>query len=83
MTDLDIRDDEKSNGGGDSSDFDAENSTNKRDNDKEEIDPYIHENLLLDDSDDEPTEHHDGADEALAQLINMNQEERRSLRMKN
>ena len=30
---LDLSDDEKSNGGGDSSDGDAENITNQRDND--------------------------------------------------
>ena len=33
--DLYISDDEKSNGGGDNSDYDAENSTNHRDNDEE------------------------------------------------
>ena len=33
--DLDISDDEKSNGGGDSSDHDVENRTNQRDNDEE------------------------------------------------
>ena len=68
-TDLDLRYDENSNGGGDSSNDDAENSTNQRDNDKEEIDPYKLENLLLDDSDDDLTEHHANSDEALAQLI--------------
>ena len=60
--DLDIGDDDKSNGGGDSSDDDAENSTNQRDNDEEELDPSRLENLILDDSDDELTEHHAGAD---------------------
>ena len=54
-TDLGISDDEKSNSSGDISDDDAGNSTNQRDNDKEELDPYILENLILDDSDDELT----------------------------
>ena len=58
---LDFIDDEKSNGGGDSSDDDAENSTNQRDNDEEELDPYRTGNLLFEDSDDELTEHHAGA----------------------
>ena len=80
-TDLDISDDEKSNGSGDSSDNDAESSTNKRDNDEEELDPYSIENLILDDSDDELTEHHVGADGALAQLINTKQEARKSVQM--
>ena len=35
--------------------------------------PYRLENLILDDSDDELTEHHDSADGELAQLIKMNQ----------
>ena len=61
-SDLDIRNYEKSNDGGDSSDDDAENSTNYRDNAEGELDPYILENLLLDDSDDDLTEHHAGAD---------------------
>ena len=68
-TDLDLRDDEKSNGGVDSSNDDAENSTNQRDNYKEETDPYRLENLLLDDSYDDLTEQHAISDEALAQLI--------------
>ena len=80
-TDLDIRDDEKSNGGGDSSGDDAENITNQRDNDKEELDPYRLENFLLDDSDDEQTENYSGADGALAQLIKMKTEARRSIWM--
>ena len=69
VTDLDLRDDEKSNGGGDSNYYDAENSTNQRDNDEEEIDPYRLEKLILYDSDDDLTEHHSSADEALVQLI--------------
>ena len=44
--DLDISDDEKSNVGGDGSDDDFENSTNQRDNDKEELDPSSLENLF-------------------------------------
>ena len=80
-TDLDLIDDEKSNGGGDSSEDDDENSTNHRDNDEEELDPYRLENLLLDDSNDELTEHHTGADEALFQIIKMEQEARKSARM--
>ena len=73
ITDLDLSDYEQSNVGGDSSDDDAGNSTNQRDNDEEELDPYRLENLILDDSDDELTEHHDSADGELAQLIKMNQ----------
>ena len=80
-TDLDLIDDEKSNGGGDSSDDDDKNSTNHRDNYEEELDPYRLENLLLDDRDDELTEHHTGADEALSQIINMEQEARKYVRM--
>ena len=38
---LDISDDENSNGGGDRSDDDAENITNQRENDEEELDPSI------------------------------------------
>ena len=72
-TDLDLGDDEKSNGGGDSSDDDAGNIINQRDNDEEELDPYRLENLLLDDSDDELTEHHADADGELAQIIKMKQ----------
>ena len=48
-----------------------------RNNDKEELYPYILENLLLDDSDDELTEHHAGADGSLAQLIKIKQETRK------
>ena len=69
--DLNLSDDEKSNGGGDRSDDDAENSTNQIDNDKEELDPSILENLPLDDSGDDLTEHHIGADGELAQVIKM------------
>ena len=65
-TDLDLSDAEDSNESGDSSDDDAENITNQRDNDEEELDPYILENLLLYDSDDKLTEHHAGADGSLA-----------------
>ena len=61
-TDLDIGDDENINGGGNSSDNDAENRTNQRDNNKEELDPYILENLRSDESDDELTDHHNGDD---------------------
>ena len=70
-TELDLSDDEKSNGGGDRIDDDSGNSTNQRDNDEEELDPYRLENLLLDDISDELTEHHAHADEALLQLIHM------------
>ena len=66
MTDLDLSDDEQSNVGGDSSDGDAGNSTNQRDNDEEELDPYRLENILLYDIDDDITEHHAGADGELA-----------------
>ena len=65
-TELDLSDDEKRNDSGDSSDDDAENITNQRDNDEEELEPYILENLLLYDSDDELTEHQAGADGTLA-----------------
>ena len=75
--DLDLSDDENSNGGGDSSDDHSENSTNQRDNDEEELDPSRLENLLLDDSDDELTEHQAGDDGALEQLIKMKQEARK------
>ena len=64
-TELDLRNDKKSNIGGDSSDDDAEIFTNQRDNDKEEIDPSRLENLLLDDCDDELTDHHTGNYRAL------------------
>ena len=80
-SDLDISDDKKSNFGGDSSDDDAENRTNQRDNDEEELDPSRIENLLLDDSDDGLTENHSGADGALSQPIKTNQEARKSVRM--
>ena len=78
---LDLGDDEKSNGGGDSSDDDAENSTNQRDDDEEKIDPSRLENLLLDNTYDELTDHQAGADGALAQLIKMKQEARKSVQM--
>ena len=61
-TDLGLSDYKKINVGGDSSDDDAEKNTNHIDNDEYELDPYILENLLLDDSDDDLTEHHAGAD---------------------
>ena len=80
-TDLDRSEDENINGGGDSSDDDAKNSTNQRDNDEEELDPYRLGNLLIEDSDDELTEHHAGADGALAQPINIKKEARKSLWM--
>ena len=80
-TEIDLSNDEKSDVGGDRSDDDAENSTNQRDNDEEELDPYRLEKLILDDSDDELTEHHAGADGELAQLIKMNKEARKSARM--
>ena len=80
-TDFDISYDENSNGGGYSSDDDAENSTNQRDNDEEDLDPYRLENLFFEDSDDELTEHHAGADGALVQLINIKQEARKYERM--
>ena len=72
--DLDLSDDKNINAGGDSSDDDAENSTNQRDNDKEELDLSRLENLLLYYSADELTEHHNGNDGSLAQPINMKQE---------
>ena len=81
MYDLDLSDDEKGNGGGDSSDDYVENSANQRDNYEEELDPYRLENLLLDDSYYELTENHAGAYGALAQLINMKQDERKSVRI--
>ena len=79
MYHLDLSDDEKSNSDGDCSDDYSENSTNKRGNEEEELDPSRIEELLLDDSDDEQTEHHDGADRALAQLINMKQYAKKSV----
>ena len=54
-TDLDLSNDENSNGGGDNSDDYAGNSIDQIDNDKEELDPSRLENLLLDDSDDKLT----------------------------
>ena len=80
-TEIDLSNDEKSDVGGDRSDDDAENSTNQRDNDEEELDPYRLEKLILDDSDDELTEHHACADGAPAQIIKTNQEARKSVRM--
>ena len=80
-SDLDIRNYKKSNDGGDSSDDDAENSTNYRDNAEGELDPSILENLLLDDSNYELTTHHVGYDGSLAQPINMKQEARKSVRV--
>ena len=80
-TDLDIIDNEMSNGGVESSDDDAENSTDQRDNDEEKLDSYILEKLILDDNDDELTENHAGADEALVQLINMKKESRKYVRI--
>ena len=76
--DIDLSDKEKSNCGGDRSAYDDENSTNQRDNDEEELDRSRIENLLLDDSDNELTEHHSGADGALAQPIKTNQESNKS-----
>ena len=67
------------NGSGDRSDDDYENSTNQRNNDEEQLDPYRLENLLLDDSDDDITEYHDGADGDLSQMIKTNQEARKSV----
>ena len=81
--DLDLSDDEKSNVGGDSSDDDAAKSTNQRDNDKEELDLSRLENFILDDSDDDPTEQHDGSDGSLAQLIKTKQETSKSVWMSN
>ena len=78
---FDLSDDEKSNGGGDSSDDDYENNTKQSDNDEKELDPSRLETVLLDDSDDELTEHHAGADGKIAQLIKMKQEKRKSVRM--
>ena len=75
--DLDISNDEKSNVGGDSSYDDAENITNQRDNDEKELYLSRLENLLLDDSDDEITDHQAGSYGALSQPINMKQEERK------
>ena len=77
--DLDLSNDKNSNGGGDSSDDDAENRINQRDNVKEELEPSRLEDFLLDDSDNELTEHHTGVDGTLVQLINMKQEARKSM----
>ena len=63
--DLYLSYDENSNGGGDSSYYDAENSTNQRDNYEEELGPFILKNLFLYDSDDELTKNRAGADGAL------------------
>ena len=79
--DLDLRDDENSNGGGDRSGDDAGNSTNQRYNDEEELYPSRLENFLLDNIYDEITEHHAGADGAFVQLIKMEQEARKSMCM--
>ena len=76
--DIYLRDEENSNGGGDRSAYDEKNSTNQRGNDEEELGRSRIENLLLDDSDDELTEHHGGADGALAQPIKTNQESNKS-----
>ena len=64
--DLDLIHDEKSNGNGDSSDDDYENSTNKRDNGKEELNPSRLENLILNYSDYDLTENHAGTDGSIA-----------------
>ena len=72
-TELDLSDDKNINNGGDSSDDDAENITNQRDNYEEELEPYRIENLIFDDSDGELTEHHAGSDWEFKQLINMKQ----------
>ena len=77
--DLDISDNENSNGVDDSSDDDAEKNTNQSNTYEEELDPYRLENLLLDDSDDDLTDHHAGADGAPEQLINMKQDTRKSV----
>ena len=79
--DIDLSDDKNINGGGDSSDDDAKNSTNQRDNYEEELETSRLENLLFDDSGDKITENHTGADGALAQLIKMHQEKRKSMHM--
>ena len=76
VADVDLSDDEKSNGGGDSIGDDVENSTNQSNNDVEYLDPSRLEKLLLYDSDDELTEHHTCADGAVAQLIKMKLETR-------
>ena len=79
--DLDVSDDKKSNSGGDRSDDDAENSTNQRYSDEEELDPPRLENIILDDSYYELTDHQAGADGALSQLIKMKQKARKSVCM--
>ena len=81
MADLDLSNDENSNGGGDNRDDDAENSTNQRDNDEDKLDPSRLENLLLDYSDYDLTDHHDSANGELAQLIKMKREARNSVWM--
>ena len=77
---IDLSDDKNSNGCGDSSDGDA-GKKNQSDNDEEELDPSILDNLILDDSDDELTEHHTGAYGSPAQLIKKKQDTRKSARM--
>ena len=77
--DLNLTDDEKSNGGGNTSDDDAENSANHRNNDEKKLDPSRIESFLLDESDDELTEHHDGADGSLAQIVKIKKEARKSV----
>ena len=47
MNDLDLSDDEKSNGGGDRKYDDDGNSINQRDNYKEELDPSRLENFQI------------------------------------
>ena len=79
--DFDLSDNENSNDSGYSSDDDAKNRTNQIDNDEEKICPYGIENLCLDHSNDELTEHHTGANGALSQRIKINQEARKSMRM--
>ena len=75
--DIDLSDDGNSNVGGDRSDDNSEDIKNHRDNDEEELEPYILENLLWDNSDYELTEKNTGSDGELAQLIKTKQEERK------
>ena len=77
--DLGLSNDKNSNGGGDISDDNTENNTNQSNNNEDELDPSRLENLLVDNSDDEATEHHAGADRSLEQPIKMNQEKRNSV----
>ena len=58
-----------------------EKAQNREITTKRNLTPSRLKNLLLDDSDDELTDHHDGANGALAQLINMKQEARKSVWM--